>query len=226
MPAIHVAVTNFEELAELEGDWTSAEFVALLEELDVDGASELSESEALEMCLLALADLEPEDAAAVLLTYKLREDLTDGQIRNFSNECQFERLWEQSSEMNLHRKMFAVASLLVKVNEQQFPTPDAVRVTLQVECSSAQASVLKSPVAPATILQMLAAGMDDHAVLKRLFQEQLEGGSFPEAPYIVWNATSTPNTAGVELTVTSSGYWLDSLNETEGFVWHSGDLAH
>lgn len=224
MSANHVAVTQFEQVAELDGDWTTADFVALLKELDFDGADQLPATEAEEMCLLALADPEPEDAAAVLLTYKLRDDLSDGQIRNYSNESQFERLWEQSPEMELHRRMFAVASLLVKVNDQQFPTPDAVQVTLQVDCSTELADTFKCPVSPENIIRLLAVGMDDDAILKRLFHDQIEGGKFPEAASIVWDVTSTPNAAGVELTVTSSGYWLDGLRETEGFVWNGVHL--
>jgi len=219
MSASHVTVVKFETLAELEGDWTTADFVAVLEKLDIDGASDLQAAEAKEMCVLALSDLEPEEAAATLLTYKLGDELTEGQIRNYSNECQFEQLWEQSSEMELHRGMFAVASLLVQVNEQQFPTPDAVRVTLQVECSAEQADTLHRSLDPTRVLRMLSIGMDDDAVLKRLFHEQLDGGDFPEAASIVWDVASTTNSAGVELTVISSGYWLDGLRETEGFVW-------
>lgn len=220
MSANHVAVTNFEQVAELDGDWATADFVAVLDELDVDGAGKLSVTEAEEMCLLFLADLQPEDAASILLTYKLRDSLSAGQIRNYSIESQSERLWEQSPEMELHRKMFAVASLLAKANNQTFPTPDAVQVTLQVDCSTELAETLKCPVSPASILRILALGMENDTILKRLFHDQLESGAFPEASSIVWNVTSTANPEGVELTVTSSGYWLDGLRETEGFIWN------
>ncbi len=226
MPACHVRVVEFEELSAMESDWNAADFEALLERLDMDGGAELTAAEAREMCLLALADLEPEAAAAVLLTYKLADDLTEGQIRNYSNECQFEKLWEQSSEMELHRRMFAVASLLAQINDQNFPTPDALRVKLQVDCSADEATEFKMPMAPAFVLRILATGMDDDAILKRLFHEQLEGGQFPEAASIVWNVTSTRNATGVEIAVVSSGYWLDGLRETEGFEWESGLSAH
>lgn len=219
MSANHVTITGIEELIELEGDWTTDDFLALLGKLDMSGGAELTSAEAQEMCLLALSDLKPEEAAALLLTYKLSDALTEGQIRSYSSECLFEPLWKQSSEMELHRRLFAVASLLVKINDQQFQTPDALRVTLQVDCSAGEATDFETPIAPAFLLRMLATGMGDDAILKRLFQEQLEAGTFPEASSIVWDVNSTRNEAGVELTVTSSGYWLDGLRETEGFDW-------
>ena len=225
MPVCHVKVLGFKELSALEDDWTSADFTALLEKLDMDGGAALTAEEAREMCLLALSDLEPEDAAAALMSYKLGDKLTEGQIRNYSNECQFEKLWEQSSEMELHQPMFAVASLLAQINDQQFPTPDALRVKLQVECSGDEAPEFESPIDPAFVLRLLSAGMDDGAILKRLFHEQLEAGRFSEAASLVWDVTSTRNATGVEVTVTSSGYWLDGLRETEGFNW-DGAFAH
>ncbi len=225
MPVHHVKVVGFEELSALEGDWTSTDFAALLEKLDMDGGATLTPEEAREMCLLALSDLEPEDAAAVLMSYKLGDKLTEGQIRNYSNECQFEKLWEQSSEMEVHQPMFAVASLLAQINDQQFPTPDALRVKFQVDCSEEEAAEFERPLDPAFVLRMLSTGMDDGAILKRLFHEQLEAGKFSEAASIVWEVTSARNATGVEITVTSSGYWLDGLRETAGFDWDSG-LAH
>lgn len=219
MPSCHVSVVEFEELAKLDGDWNAGDFEALLVLLDIDGGSKMDTAEAKEMCLMALADKEPEDAAALLMTYKLAGDLTEGQIRNYSNECQFEKLWEQSAEMQLHRRIFSVASLLAEINEQVFPTPDAIRVKLQVECAADQATELDSDIESACVLRMLAIGMEDGAILKRLFHDQLAGGPFPEADSIAWEISSTRNDTGIELSVISSGYWLDGLSETEGFQW-------
>lgn len=222
MPSCHVSVVEFEELTKLDGDWDATDFAALLVKLDMDGGPQLDAAEAKEMCLMALSDLEPDEAAAVLLTYKLAGDLTDGQIRNYSNECQFEKLWEQSPEMHLHRRIFSVASLLTEIDEQTFPTPDALRVKFQVACAPDEAVDLDPPIESASVLRMLSVGMEDGAILKRLFHDQLNGGPFPEADSIAWDVVSTRNETGIELTVTSSGYWLEGLRETEGFEWNSG----
>lgn len=224
MPSCHVRLVEFEELAKLDGDWNATDFSALLVELDMDGGPTLEEAEGKEMCLMALSDLEPEEAASVLLTYKLGKDLTEGQIRNYSNECQFEKLWEQSPEMQLHRKIFAVASLLAEINEQVFPTPDAIRVTLQIECKADEATEMDAEVDSGCLLKMLSIGMDDSALLIRLFHDQLDGAEFPEADSIVWDVTSCRNPEGIALTVTSSNYWLEGLRETEGWQWETAAL--
>lgn len=221
MTSCHVSVVEFEELTKLEDDWNAADFTALLTKLDMDGGVKLDAKEGKEMCLMALSDLEPEEAASVLLTYKLEGDLTEGQIRNYSNECQFEKLWEQSAEMELHRRIFSVASLLAEINEQVFPTPDAIKIRLQIDCPANAATEFDAPIEAADVLKMLATGMDNNAILKRLFHDQLEGGDFAEADSIVWEVNSVRNDKGIELTVVSSGYWLDPLNETEGFQWES-----
>lgn len=221
MTSCHVSVVEFEELTKLDGDWNATDFTALLVKLDMDGGATLDSDEGKEMCLMALSDLEPEAAASVLLTYKLEGELTEGQIRNYSNECQFEKLWEQSAEMQLHRRIFSVASLLAEINEQVFPTPDAIKVRFQIDCPAGQATEFDPPIESADVLRMVALGMEDGAILKRLFHDQLEGGPFPEADSIAWEAHSVRNEKGIELTVVSSGYWLDGLSETEGFQWES-----
>ena len=129
MTKYSVEVGAFEELAELDGGWQAADYIAILEKLDVAGAAQIAPEELRDMCLLALQDLDPPKAAAVLLKYRLGTKLSDGQIRNYSIECQNERLWEQAADLEFHHTMFHIASLLNAVNPMEFPTPDALRRT-------------------------------------------------------------------------------------------------
>lgn len=221
MPTYSVNVAGFELLEQLDGGWQSSDYVAILEQLDVDGATELEADELREMCVLVLQDLEPAEAAEVLLKHKLADVLTKGQITNYGIESQHEKLWEQSADMELHHKMFDVASLLAVVNRMAFPTPDAVRLTLQIECSDADAaSVFHESMDRPLLVRMLATGMDADAILKRLFADQLAGADFPEAESIIWVVNSEKlDDKTVKLQVTSSGYWLDAMRETESFSW-------
>ena len=221
MSVYRIRVAQIEELQEVEGDWQPADLVAILEKLGVDGAAALSPQEVREMCLLSLQDLDVAEAAAVVLDYKLGKTLTAGQIKNLSHDCQFDKLWEQGGDMELHRAMFSVGSLLAVVNEQTFPTPDAVRVTLDVECpDSDDADRLTSDTAPQTIVRMLASGMDGDAILNRLFEDELAKGTFPEAALIIWDLeVEHTGEHSATLKIISSGYWLDPLRETEAFDW-------
>lgn len=216
---IHVAL--FEELQEVEGDWKPADLAAILKKLDFDGGAGLSPQEVREMCVLSLQDLDAAEAAEVVLDYKLGHILKPGQIKNLSHDCQFDKLWEQGGDMDLHRAMFSVGSLLAVVNEQQFPTPDAVRVTLEVECPDSEAvDRLSDETAPQTIVRMLASGMDDDAILNRLFEDELAAGAFAEAASIIWDLqVEHTGEHKATLKVISSGYWFDPLRETESFQW-------
>ena len=112
MPIYRVEIDGIEELKELEGSWQPTDYIAILQKMDVSGAAEIPAADLREMCVFALQDLDPPEAAALLLNYKLGAALSSGQIRNYSVESQHERLWEQSADLKIHQPMFGVASLL------------------------------------------------------------------------------------------------------------------
>lgn len=225
MTKYRVSIDEIEELAELDGGWQSADYVAILTELNVDDAAQIAADELRDMSLFALQDLDPPEAAAVLLKYKLGTRLTEGQIKNFSIESQHERLWEQSAELDVHQPMFAVASLLHTVNSTTFPTPDALRVSLSIQCDdAAKLSLFHDSMDRALLVRMLSAGMDESAILNRLFGEQIAACKVPDADSIIWRITTDSTEATtVRLMITSSAYWLKALQETESFEWESGD---
>jgi hypothetical protein len=98
MTKYRVGVDEFEELAELDNSWMPADYIAVLTSLDITDAEKIDTDELRDMALFALQDLDPPEAAAVLLEHKLGTKLTAGQIKNYSIESQHERLWEQFSE--------------------------------------------------------------------------------------------------------------------------------
>ncbi|MDA1015746.1 MAG: hypothetical protein O3A00_14990 [Planctomycetota bacterium] len=122
--------------------------------------------------------------------------------------------------MELHEELFNVASLLFAAMPGEFPTPDAVRVRLEVTAKSKDArDVLNAPPLESWVVRLLADGMDGDAVLHRLFDKQLLAKQpFDEAKYIAWIVSS--NRIGpdaIELDVIGSGYWMDALLETEAY---------
>lgn len=214
-----VLVKKFSVLEEIEGSWQPADFLALLELMDFGDASGLSPEECREMCIMSLQDLEPEAAAALLLRYRAGDTLNSGQIQNVANEMADEKMWEEYADMSLHEQMFAVGSLLFQAFPRVFPEPDAVQVDLQISALNEPArTLLQQPLPEACVVRLLAGGMDNHAVLHRLFSEQLHGTRFPEADTIVWivHQRETVDSAA-DISVISSGYWLDSLRETRTY---------
>ncbi|MCA9034808.1 MAG: hypothetical protein KDA91_06760 [Planctomycetaceae bacterium] len=223
MTIFSIAVDRIEELTELDGSWQPAEYVAILEALDVEGAADFAADELRDMCLFALQDLEASEAAAVLLRHKLGKHLTDGQIRNYSVDSQHERLWEKSADLEFHHTMFAIASLLNCVNGMIFPAPDAMRVSLSIQCSDpAQLTQFSGSMDRALLVRMLSEAMDNRAILNRLFGEQIATGVIADANGIIWAVdVDGQHDDVVHLNITSSAYWLDGIRETRTFEWES-----
>ena len=224
MTKYRVGVDEFEELAELEQSWTPKDYVSVLTLLDIADADKIDIDELRDMTLFALQDLNPPDAAAVLLKYKVGTKLSAGQIRNYSIESQHERLWEQSADLSLHQDMFAVASMLHSVNAMAFPVPDALRVTFTVQCDDvSKLAIFNSDMDRAILLRMISAGMNESAILNRLFGDQIATGKVADADSIVWQiAIEQSDPATLKIRITSSAYWLRALRETEAFEWDSG----
>jgi hypothetical protein len=63
-PEFHARVLNWKEIHDLPDGWPPEKLLSLLETLEVDG---VSENDALEMTLLALQDLEIDEAAEHVL---------------------------------------------------------------------------------------------------------------------------------------------------------------
>jgi hypothetical protein len=224
MTKYRVAVDDIEELAELEDNWLPADYIAILTSLDIADATQIDVADLREMTLFALQDLEPPQAAAVLLKYKLGTKLSPGQIKNYSIESQHERLWEQSADLALHQSLFAVAGMLNAVNAMAFPVPDALRVSLSIQCDdTAQLAVFSDAMNRVLLIQMLSVGMSESAILNRLFGEQIAAGKVPDADSIIWRiAVDSSDDSMRRIKITSSAYWLNALRETESFEWDSG----
>ena len=224
MTKYRVGVDEFEELTELEQSWMPKDYVSILTSLDIADAGKIDVDELRDMTLFALQDLNPPDAAAVLLKYKVGTKLSGGQIRNYSIESQHERLWEQSADLSLHQDMFAVASMLNSVNAMAFPIPDALRVTFSIQCDDAsQLALFNDEMDRAILVRMISAGMNESAILNRLFGDQIATGIVADADSIIWQiAVEQPDPTTLQIRITSSAYWLRALRETESFEWDSG----
>lgn len=197
----------------------AADFGALLDAMDYGDRCGLSDAELREMCLLSLQDLEPAEAAELVLTHDLDERLTKGQITNYAHEMSDERLWEEAADIDLHEGMFHVASLLYAAMPAAFPEPDAVRVQLEVVAANDVSREALTEVPSASfVLRLLADGMEPDAPLHRLFQDQLTGTSFPEADDIAWIIRSGDLDGSTRtLDVTSSSYWFGGLEDVENY---------
>lgn len=215
----NVEILDFSNLAEIEGAWMSGDFVALLDAMEYRETAGISDGELREMCIMSLQDLEPEEAAYLVLKHDMGDVLRDGQLRSMANEMLNEKLWEEYVNPALHERLFNVGSLLYAAFPRTFPVPDAVRIKLNVTAANAAARELLTASPDETfVVRMLADGMDDHAVLHRLYGEQLKGRWFPNAAEVAWIVRAQVVSHDVmTVEVTGSGYWLDALDQIDSY---------
>lgn len=219
MNQFSVEVLSFDELKKIGNSRPIEDFDAILEQMEYGDAASLSESEKIDLVHMYLQDMDPRDAANFVLTRDMSDVLTAGQIDNISLTMLDEKIWEEYSDMSLHERLFRVASLLYQAAPRSFPETDAVRVHLRVKACNAQAEeTLSTPLSKSFAMRLLADGLDKTTKIHRLFSEQLNGTIFPEADKIAWSFSSTKlNEKEFEITVTSSGCWLNALRDTESY---------
>ncbi len=201
-------------LSEIPGDWTTRDYAEILRLTDYGEIRDLSDTDLRDMALMSLSDLPKNESAELLMNYVFPEgELTPGQVQNASHEMDTEKLWEEYPEPPRHRNFFRVGSLLYLAYNGGFPKPDARQLTVRVKPAGAEGKALLSRPAPALVLRLLAVGMDGHALLHRLYEDELKGEEFEAAEHIVWSVRSTPREDGTfTLDVLSSDYWLEAYD--------------
>ncbi|MDB2414878.1 hypothetical protein N9W34_03815 [Rickettsiales bacterium] len=222
-PLFNVSVLSLKKIYDLPGTWSEVDFRKLLEQLEVDGIEELSGSDLSDMAIMALQDMEPDDAADAVLAYQLQSCISAGARQNLVQDLlEDQRPWEEAADITVHSRIFAAASLLQKALPKTFTKPDIMKLVLNVTALTPEAKevLLKAP-EPAFITRMLADGMSESCILERLFDEQLFSHSFPEASGIIWQAEFSDITSEVppsaNLTIYSSKHWLKAMESVSDF---------
>ena len=211
--AFTVSPVSSETITMLPGDWTTADNTQILELTEYGDTAGLSEQEIREMAYLSLADLPKPEAAELLIRYIFPEGaLSPGQIQNSSHEMDTERLWEEYPEPRHHRNFFRVGSLLYAAYNGGHPKPDGHQLIVRVTGKGDAAKLLTAP-DPALVLRLLAPAMDPHALLHRLYEDELKGDRFAAAGHLLYDIQSVDEGEGTfRLTLLSTDYWLDDFN--------------
>lgn len=209
-----VRPVSFTAIHELPGAWQLSDYRGLLTSLDFEDIDDLSDSELREMCLMALSDRELDEAAAHVLRHRLGTRLREGQIRDIAHDMIDEPLWEDYSDIRVHEQLYNANQLLYDAFNGKFPRPKAVQLEVEVEARDDDGEVLLEEPTEAFLARLLAAGMDEDALLHRLFEEQLAGHSFPEAESILWQfGVSAPQRRVATFWTIGSGYWLNGMKD-------------
>ncbi|HEX8330876.1 MAG TPA: hypothetical protein VF629_25315 [Hymenobacter sp.] len=203
---------SFATLSELPNSWQNEDYKALLKRMNYDNPDDINEAELREMCLMSFTDLEPREAAEVVLGYLFPEALNAGQIENLSHQMLTEKLWEENPELPLHKGFYQATELLYTAYNGTFPRAQAVQFAVKCTAENPEDLAVFADAPAAPLLRLLAQGLPDSALLNRLFSTQLEGPAFAEAPAILWQlATKESEPTSRTFEVVSSTNWLEDF---------------
>ena len=143
-----------------------------------------------------------------------------GVRQNLVHELEEDRPWEEFSDLSSQAGIFDAVVLLQEAFPTRFGKPDAVTLRARIEAlhTEGRAWLVHSPAMPALLLRILAGGLEERAILRRLFETALRSDHFPEAAAILWSIESDEGAnASMEFRLISSHQWFDALEDLEGF---------
>jgi hypothetical protein len=221
-PDFTIEVLEFSEVHTLPGTWDSQSYRSILEELDYDEIADIAESDLPEMAAMAAQDAGQRKAADRVLSFVFGDAMSAGVRQNLIDDLTDERPWEQFADLELQAGIFEAVEFLQRAFPTDFGIPDAARVRVRLTAKGKHPiEWLRDGPEPSLLLRLLADAMDEEATLRRLYADQLESKSFPEAAAILWRVSKTEDDLDREpaccvLEVHSSLQWLGPLREADG----------
>jgi hypothetical protein len=203
----HIIINSVKTVNELPNAWSNKDYIALLDKFGFEDTANSSPTELLELLHMAISDFEPNEAAAIILDYKLHEHLNENQIDQISHEMLLDKISEEYADISLHHQLFNINQLLHKAYNGTFPNAKATLIEFEI---SPNKNVNKE-----VILKAFDKTLAGNNVIKRLFSSQLAGEeSFDEAEDIIWILTNTDENSYL---LTTSEYWMsrDEFKEAE-----------
>jgi hypothetical protein len=215
-----VEILSFLKISEIEHAWMADDYKALLSMMDIaeDELGGMSESDLEEMCLMSLNDAEHHESAKFLLTHIFKDEITEGKIDQLSHQMVENKLWEEHADAAYHRSLFNAYGLLRKAYNGIFKEPTGVKFTIKITANKNESFEIFDTSLHAVIVRLLSNGLNETAILNRLYEEQLSGKNFPDAKNILWILKEISTTAEErQYEITSSDLWFGEL--TEGMIF-------
>lgn len=206
-----VHVEKVKTLNEIASYWTHEDYSKLLAEFDFPDAQNVKKENLKEMLFMAITDFETNEAASILLNYKLSDQLNEGQIDSLSHEMTVDKVAEEYPEPNLHYDLFNINQFLFKAYNGKFPNTEATEVTFSIEGNDTSDIGTDKEI----IAKIFAAGLKDSCLIKRLYADQLDGEvEFVDAHKFIWTIDNPEKDKYVLLT---SKYWVDKGEIAESY---------
>ena len=196
---IHIEISDIKTVNQLEDYWKLEDFKNLLEAFDIQGIEGIKPKEILEYLNMAINDLEPTEAAEIVLQYKLGDTLNEGQIQNIAHEMTIDRVSEEYPDPELHYDLFNINQLLYRAYNGKFLNTEATVVLFKLS-SSEEFEINKE-----VLLKSLVPGLQENNLVSRLFDDQIKGEvEFVDAAKVIWTFKEENGT----IQLVTSDYWI------------------
>jgi len=204
-----VVIKNIDTVNELEGYWSDEDFVELLGKFNYPDGATADKSSLPELLEMAISDYEPNEAAQIVLDYKLGDQLSEGQIEQISNNMLIDKVCEEYPEIHMQGALFHSNQLLFKAYNGKFPNAKASVVHFSMTPTNGEVQKLTAE----NVLKLLNKGLSDRNLIKRLFENQMSQNiPFPEAAAIIWELKTEDD---VNYTLFTSENWLNKEDVTD-----------
>tara|TARA_R110000868_G_scaffold370483_1_gene633954 strand:+ start:2682 stop:3338 length:657 start_codon:yes stop_codon:yes gene_type:complete len=203
----HIIINSIKSVDQFESAWSNDDYIALLNEFGFDDTETSNTNELLELLFMAISDFEAEEAAAIILTYKLSDKLSENQIEQISHEMLQDKISEEYADISLHHQLFNINQLLYKAYNGTFPNAKATVIEFEISPNKDLSKEI--------ILKAFNTSLSNNNVIKRLYTNQLAGKEeFDEAEHIIWDLKPNGENAFI---LTTSEYWIskDEFNDAE-----------
>lgn len=207
---VQVKIINIKTVNELGQYWTNDDFIQLLDKMNLPDADKVKPEELKDLLYMAITDFEPNEAAEIVLTYKLGESLTAGQIQTIAHDMTDEKVAEQYADPSYHYDLFNINQLLFKAYNGTFPNTEAS--IINIELTDADGGTVEAT--NEILTKALSAGLSDRSIIKRLYEDQMEGiVDFGDAEKILWKFQDKGNNT---FEIITSRYWIDKEDIESG----------
>ena len=204
-----IKINKVTTVEEIESYWTPEDYIYLLEKMEYPDAKNAKKENLRELLMMAITDFEPNEAAAIILEYKLSDHLNEGQIHQVSNDMLLDKIAEEYPVIGIQSTLFHINQLLYKAYNGKFPNTKAniIALTIQPTMGAGEDALPKEEV-----LKLMANGLSDRNLIKRLFGGKMEGNEpFEEADDIIWELVIKDND---NIEVLTSCYWISQEDLT------------
>jgi len=213
-----VKIDSFRKVSQIQGAWSDQDYRDLLSIMDFeDDVDKMDAAELREMCLMSLNDLGPADAAKAVLVH-LFPELEKGKIDQVSHDMIDDCSWEEYPDCMLHERFFNAYGLLREAFNGTFARPTGVELKMTVTAEHVEDMTIFDESLHSSIMRLLANGQGNDALINRLYEEQIKGTQFPEAPGLVWQLKQVMDEGLTrQFSLVSSYFWMESFEQVESF---------